>query len=945
MALLERRGFDRVPLVEGVGQYAVRGGIIDVFSVSSSDPVRLEFWGDEVVSIRVFDIMDQRSKAEVGETHILPVHFRPEGGHGTTVNRSLLELLPTDAVTVWMGEVDGPAEFDRAWERVNELYSSLVESGAAPSPPADLFMPPDEVEESLRALGRVVLTPEREGDWVLDAEEPPTIDRDMAKLDAWLRDGIELEARTLLLCENSGQLDRLEEILGGGRRLPPGTTVGLGALASGFQLDGPYGLLRVVSDHEIFRRARRVRRSRRFRGSVALESLAQLTPGAYVVHMDHGVGRFRGLEQITIGKQDLEVLAIEYAGGDVLRVPVARLDLIERWVGETDDAKPRSVHRIGGKRWKTLRRRTEKVIEEMTTELLELYARRQSAVGFQYSPDTRWQMEMESSFLYEDTPDQRQASTDVKRDMESTRPMDRLVCGDVGYGKTEVAIRAAFKAAQDGKQVAVLAPTTILAEQHRHTFEERLADYPVSVGSLSRFRTPAEQAELLVRIAAGSVDVVIGTHRLLSKDVVFKDLGLLIVDEEQRFGVKHKERLKRMRAEIDVLTLSATPIPRTLYLSLSGIRDLSLIRTPPRDRMPIFTSVTPWTDQLLSEALHRELDRGGQSFFLHNRIDTIYTIADELQGIVPEATIEVAHGQMGGTKLDRVMTRFVDGEIDILVCSSIIENGLDVPNANTLIVDRADRFGLSQLYQIRGRVGRSDRRAYCYLLVPDDVGEDAERRLRVLEHYTELGSGYSVALRDLELRGAGNLLGADQSGFAQQVGLDAYMRMLRKAVDRIQRGDSDVEWPEPDVSLEGPAYLPDAYVPDSSQKLHLYRRLSRATTRTEVKQLEEELADRFGAVPIEVSRLLDATVVRVLGRQIGLERAMIRENTARLSFRSGVMPRLSAIDGAMKQRQVFLEVVRHDPFSMKLGSEGLEPVLESVLVLLGGLTSAHRSAA
>ncbi len=945
LGVLEERGFDRVALVEEVGQYAIRGGIIDVFSVSASDPVRIEFWGDDIVSIRLFDIMSQRATREVQETHILPVHFRPRDAGGGVVNRSLLELLPSDSIAVWVGDVDERLEFDRAWDRVSELYSSLVHSGAAPPSPDTLFMPPADVESALEGIGRVRLLDKPEGDWVLDSEPPPDIDRDMAKLDAWLRRGEESGVQTLLLCDNSGQLDRLEEILGGVQRLPYGTTLGLGALASGFQVEGPYGLLRVLNDHEIFRRARRVRRSRRFRGSVALESLAQLTPGAYVVHMDHGVGRFRGLEQITIGKQDLEVLAIEYAGGEVLRVPVGKLDLIERWVGETDDAKPRSVHRIGGKRWKTLKRKTETVIEEMTTELLELYARRQSAVGFQYSPDTRWQMEMESSFLYEDTPDQRQATTDVKKDMESPRPMDRLVCGDVGYGKTEVAIRAAFKAAQDGKQVAVLAPTTILAEQHRHTFEERLADYPVTVGSLSRFRSAAEQAELLVKIAAGSVDIVIGTHRLLSKDVDFKELGLLIVDEEQRFGVKHKERLKQMRAEIDVLTLSATPIPRTLYLSMSGIRDLSLIRTPPRDRMPIFTSVTPWTDQLLSEALHRELDRGGQSFFLHNRIDTIYTIAEELQTLIPEAKIDVAHGQMGGTKLDRVMTQFVDGEIDILVCSSIIENGLDVPNANTLIVDRADRFGLSQLYQIRGRVGRSDRRAYCYLLVPDGVGEDAERRLRVLEHYTELGSGYAVALRDLELRGAGNLLGADQSGFAQQVGLDAYMRMLRKAVERIQKGDQQVEWPEPDVSLDGPSYLPDSYVPDSSQKLHLYRRLSKATTRTEVEDLKEELSDRYGKVPIEVSRLLDATVVRVLGRQIGLERALIRESSARLSFRSGVMPRLSAIDGAMKQRQVFLEVVRHDPFSIKVGSEGLEPVLETVLVLLAGLTSAKRSAA
>ncbi|MDE3014479.1 MAG: helicase-related protein, partial [Gemmatimonadota bacterium] len=531
------------------------------------------------------------------------------------------------------------------------------------------------------------------------------------------------------------------------------------------------------------------------------------------------------------------------------------------------------------------------------------------------------------------------------REMEAPRPMDRLVCGDVGYGKPEVAIRAAFKAIQDGKQVAVLAPTTILVEQHRHSFAERLADYPVRVGSLSRFQTAKEQKALVTELAEGSVDIVVGTHRLLSDDVVFKDLGLLIIDEEQRFGVKHKEKLKKFRASIDVLTLSATPIPRTLYLSLSGVRDLSLIRTPPRDRMPIFTHVLPWSDQLLSEALFRELDRGGQAFFLHNRIDTIYTIAEEIRALVPEARIAVAHGQMAGAQLDEVMTAFVDGEIDILVCSSIIENGLDVPNANTLIVDRADRFGLSQLYQIRGRVGRSDRRAYCYLLVPNDVNEDAERRLRVLEHYTELGAGYSVAMRDLELRGAGNLLGADQSGFASQIGLDAYMRLLKKTVERIEKGEEAIEWPVPDVTVTGAAFLPDDYVPDSHQKLHLYRRLSKAETRTEIEALRDELADRYGRLPDEVDRLLDVAAIRTLGKLLGLERAIVREDWARLSFREGVVPKMAALEGPLKQRQAGMEVLRVHPLSMKINREGFEPMIETILVTLSALRSARSAAA
>jgi transcription-repair coupling factor (superfamily II helicase) len=446
-------------------------------------------------------------------------------------------------------------------------------------------------------------------------------------------------------------------------------------------------------------------------------------------------------------------------------------------------------------------------------------------------------------------------------------------------------------------------------------------------------------------LKAGEVDIVIGTHRLASKDVGFHDLGLVIIDEEQRFGVKHKERLKKLRASIDVLTLTATPIPRTLYLSLSGIRDLSLIRTPPRDRMPIFTNVLPWTDQLLAEALQREHDRGGQSFFLHNRIDTIYTVAEEVAALVPEARVEVAHGQMGPGELDEVMRAFVDGEVEILVCSSIIENGLDVPNANTLVVDRADRFGLSQLYQIRGRVGRSDRRAYCYLLVPDDVTEDAERRLRVLEHYTELGSGYSVALRDLELRGAGNLLGADQSGFAQQMGLDAYMRLLRRTVERIERGEETVEWPDPDISLEGAAYLPDGYVSDSSQKLHLYRRLSKVGGRTEIESLKTELADRFGPLPIEVERLLDAATLRLLGREVGVERVIVRAQTARVTFREGVVPKMAVLEGPLRQRQVYMDVRRVHPLSLQLEQAGADPILETVTVALSALRSAKSAAA
>ncbi|MEK9509428.1 transcription-repair coupling factor [Gemmatimonadota bacterium Y43] len=936
---LEERGFERVPLVEEVGQFAVRGGIIDLFSFGSPDPVRVEFWGDEIESIRAFDVLDQRSTGPLDEVHVLPVDFSAHSDAEATAPRALLELLTRDALLIDFGGDGWASHVTRAWEHAVRVHDELHGSGMRDLvPPQTLLLPPEQAVKALRAFPRVEFREGAEGDLSLGTEPPPPIERDMKRLAALLREGAARGESTLLLCDNEGQAHRLEEILESGDGIPKGTQVAIGSLEGGFLLPRATPPLRVFTDHEIFRRSRRLRRGRRFRGAVSLESLAQLTPGDYVVHMDHGVGRFTGMQKLEVAGEEIELLAIEYAGGEVLRVPVYRLDLVERWVGEDDDATPPQVHKIGGRKWKTLRKKTEEAIAKMTAELLELYARREAASGYAFGPDTRWQKEMESSFLYEDTPDQRTATADVKRDMEGARPMDRLICGDVGYGKTEIAIRAAFKAVQDGKQVAVLAPTTILAEQHRHTFDERLADYPVHVGALSRFRSAKEASELLKRVESGDVDIVIGTHRLLSEDVVFRDLGLLIVDEEQRFGVKHKERLKHFKTSVDVLTLSATPIPRTLYLSLSRIRDLTVIRTPPRDRMPIITHVLPWSDGLVSEAIHRELDRGGQAFFLHNRVQTIHTAAERIRMLVPEAKVSVAHGQMTPTELDEVMTAFVDGETDVLVASAIIENGLDVPNANTLIVDRADRFGLSQLYQIRGRVGRSDRRAYCYLITPDGITEDARKRLRVLEHYTELGSGYSVALRDLELRGAGNLLGADQSGFAHVVGIDAYLRLLETTVRRLQQEEAGTEeHAEPEISLAGSAFLPEEYIPDPSQKLHLYRRLSKIRRSPEVEEMRSELVDRFGEMPPEVERLLDAATLRLLGKRLGIERILVRGRTARLNFRSGVVPRLQALQRPLSDRQVTVEVRRMSPLSLALTQQGAEPLTATLIQALSVL--------
>jgi transcription-repair coupling factor (superfamily II helicase) len=582
-----------------------------------------------------------------------------------------------------------------------------------------------------------------------------------------------------------------------------------------------------------------------------------------------------------------------------------------------------------------VRDRTRQAIHQMAADLLDLYARRKVSAGFAFPPDTRWQRELESAFLYEDTPDQRKATEAVKRAMEQPIPMDLLLVGDVGYGKTEVAVRAAFKAVQGGKQVAVLVPTTILADQHARTFTERLADYPVRVEVLSRFRTAKEQKAVLQRLAAGEIDVVIGTHRLLSSDVTFRDLGLLVVDEEHRFGVKHKERLKALRLTVDVLTLTATPIPRTLHLSLAGLRDLVLIETPPRDRSPILTFVEPWDDGLLEEAFARELDRGGQVFAVHNRIETIETIAARVRTLAPRARVAVGHGQMAADDLEDVMRRFVAGEVDILVSTMIVESGLDVPNANTMVVHDAHRFGLAQLYQLRGRVGRSHRRAYCYLLVPDLIDADAEDRLKVLEHHTDLGAGYRIALKDLELRGAGNLLGAEQSGHAQAVGFDLYLRWLEETVQALrgQRGKGERPAP-PEVVLDRPAHLPDTYVAADDVKLDFYRRLARATVAGDIEQLRDELRERFGPLPEPAETLLNMARLRVVGADLGLQHLLVRGEEARLTFREGAAPRFAGLSTALDHVQLAVEVRRTVPLALRLtrlGGEALVPALVRAL--------------
>lgn len=935
-ARLDDMGYERVPTVTEVGQLSLRGGILDVYGFGMSVPARLEWWGDEISSLRGFDLTTQRSGAEQDRVVILPLRApaqsRGDVTPGTSPRRSLLELLPPD--TLLIEEAEGPAaeEARRAWEEAAHYLDVARRRGDDVPSREELYTPPEEWQARVRQFARVVLSAEAP-DLQLGWLPPERVERDLGHLASLLAG----DPPTLILCDNDGQRERLDDLL---EERGVHAALAVGALDGGFVLPR----LRVLTDHEIFRRARRIRRSRRYRAAASSLATGTLAEGDYVVHLEHGIGVYRGIETITVGEATLEVAILEYEGGSRLNVPLYRLDQLERYraAGEDGDRPPPRVHRLGGSSWARVRDRAQQAIRKMAAELLDLYARRKVAAGFAFPPDTRWQLELESSFLYEDTRDQRTATDDIKRDMERPLPMDRLLVGDVGYGKTEVAVRAAFKAVQGGKQAAVLVPTTILAEQHGRTFAERLADYPVTVEVLSRFRTAKEQRDVLDRLAKGTVDVVIGTHRLLSKDVKFHDLGLLVVDEEHRFGVRHKERLKAMRMAVDVLTLTATPIPRTLHLSLAGLRDLSRIETAPRDRSPVLTFVEPWDDALLEEALAREVDRGGQVFFVHNRIETIETIAQRVRHLAPRARVGVAHGQLAADELEAVMRKFVAGEVDILVTTMIVESGLDVPNANTMIVVDAHRFGLAQLYQLRGRVGRSHRRAYCYLLVPDTMDRDAEDRLKVLEHHSDLGAGYRIALKDLEIRGAGNLLGAEQSGHAHAVGFDLYMRWLEETVRALRTRGAEAPAP-PDVVLDAAAHLPDDYVADDGVKLDIYRRLARAESSGEIDRLAEELRERFGLLPEPAAALLHLSRLRRLGAVLGLQHVTIRGNEARLTFRNGAVPRLAALSAALDDVQLAADVRRTVPLSLRiqrLGGEALIPALVRALRVVAGHAEA-----
>ncbi len=903
-ALVERlvfMGYERLPEVESVGTFARRGGILDIYPVGQADPLRVELDGDTVTSLRRFDAGTQRSLEKLAAARVLPRHeivvepgaaeavaqrLRDAGdeaargganlfhegmerfaGYYDPDLASLLDYLPPDALVI----VDDPAALAARAADLEESIARAYEETRAHyplvSPPRELFLPAS-AWEALHAgrhgadwMGAVAVAGEAARyakTLLVDCAPAEPLQRSMERLKNHLA---ELSANGLapvILCDNAGQRDRLWEMLGAEH-----ATLGVGLVSAGFTFKSAgFSLL---TDHEIFARYRRRRRRMRRTGGLSVAELSQLKPGDYVVHEDHGVGVYRGMKRLTLGGQETDCLELAYAEKDTLYVPVHQLALVSRYAAG-DGAKP-SLHRLGSAQWQKTKARAKKAIQDMADDLIKAYAARRALPGHAFKPDTVWQRELEASFPYDETPDQLKAIEDVRADMETASPMDRLICGDVGYGKTEVAIRAAFKAVQDGHQVAVLVPTTILAQQHGITFRERLADFPVKVEVLSRFRTAKEQKEVVARLSAGDVDVVIGTHRLLSRDVRFASLGLVVIDEEHRFGVAQKEKIRQLTRTVDVLALTATPIPRTLNLSLAGARDMSVIETPPQNRLPVLTEVLEFDAEVVTDAILREIDRGGQVFFVHNRVETIYNAALQVSQLVPQVRVGVGHGQMSERELERVMLDFTEGRLDVLVATMIIESGLDIPSVNTLIVDRADTLGLAQLYQLRGRVGRSSHRAYAYLMVPSRrvLTEEAEKRLRVIEDFDELGVGFKVALKDMEIRGAGNLLGPEQHGHILGLGFDLYVKLLEEAVAGL-KGEVEALRPEPRLVTDWSAFLPDDYVPDEHEKLALYRRLAGARDEAEIDDFTLELMDRFGQLPNPAIALVELRRLRVLGR-------------------------------------------------------------------------------
>lgn len=882
---LAGQGYSPVRFVDEPGEYAMRGGILDIFPYSGEYPLRLEFFGDEVESIREFDADSQRSIAFLNQARIIPdLTNLPDAEKS-----SFLSYFNEDTLLVSSGLELIKNEITKRFDKAEEAYADSDADDL--EIPSRLYVTEDEFEAEITEFHKKLfvasLNDRDEGMQIVSMGSRPQPDfHGNFKL---LREDItknsEKDLTTLICCDSEGQKERFEELLGE-RSNSFDYKVFVESLHEGFILEES-GLC-LYTDHQVFNRYHRPKiKKRRFHGGISFKELKDLSIGDYVVHVDYGIGKFAGFKKINVKDTEQEVVVLRYKEDSVLYVNVSSLHKLQKYSGKEGTA-PR-ITKLGSGEWARKKAQTKKKVKDIARDLIKLYAKRKAQKAFAFSPDDEWQTELEANFEYEETPDQDDAIKAVKKDMEHEQPMDRLICGDVGFGKTEVAVRAAFKAVTDHKQVALLVPTTILAEQHAKTFSKRMEKFPVRVEALSRFRTAKEQKEVIKKLGKGEVDVVIGTHRLLSKDVKFKDLGLIIVDEEQRFGVSAKEKLKGFRATVDVLTLTATPIPRTLQFSLMGARDLSVINTPPPNRQPVYTEIHSFNEELIRDAILQEISRGGQVFFIHNRVKNIEETAEMIRRLVPDIRVRFGHGQMSASKLEKIIADFYQHKFDVLVSTNIVENGIDIANANTIIINRADHFGLAELHQLRGRVGRSNRKAFCYLVTRpvETLTPEARKRLLALEEFSDLGSGFNIAMRDLDIRGAGDILGAEQSGFINDIGFDLYTKILNDAVKELKESEFsdmfddvevEVDLPETIVEFDHSALLPNNYVSDNVERLNLYRKLAQAENEQDIEDWADEIKDRFGTPPKEAEYLVLARKVKLFGSRNFFTKATIRSD-------------------------------------------------------------------
>jgi transcription-repair coupling factor (superfamily II helicase) len=979
IANLLRLGYRRVSVVEIPGEFSIRGGIVDIFSTAYSNPIRVEFLGDLVESIRLFDPATQTSIEKLHDGWVLPARefvrppqapdaITPIQADAEWRSPDLYDSMDTlfDYLTaVPFLALDQPEALKKsceaAWEKIDDGYLRHVDRDAMhPYPsPERLFLTWQGIQQRIGTWPMLALEPLAAPDstwnqtFLFSAQAPGSIGLGIRgtafSQTLTLLEGLRNEHRVVLVARSRGQVDRLLALLrehdlsadpwnptvwSSHRTGKPPFYVLHGDLSAGF-LSGDLRLA-LLTEEELFAKGARHKPQPKSRTATFLSSLEDLNVGDYVVHVQHGIAKYRGLKRLSVQDFESDFLILEFSGGDTLYVPLDRLNQVQRYSGAESHV-PR-LDRLGGSSWAKTTARVKKDIEEMAQELIDLYANRELVKRNAYGATTTLHHEFEAAFEYEETADQLRAIEDIGRDMESTKPMDRLICGDVGYGKTEVAMRAAFKAVEHDRQVAVLVPTTLLAHQHHENFAERFAPFPMRIALLSRFQSSKETKAILKDVGAGTVDIVIGTHRLLQKDVAFRQLGLVIIDEEQWFGVKHKERLKQLRTQVDVLTLTATPIPRTLQMAMSSVRDLSIIDTPPAGRLAIKTEVIRFSDKAVRDAILRELGRGGQVYFVHNRVETMERIGAWLHQLVPEARMVMAHGQMDARPLEAVMLKFVKREADVLIASAIIQSGLDVANANTIIVNRADLFGLAQLYQLRGRVGRGGEQAYAYFLIPDEgtLTGDAQKRLIAIQQFTELGSGFRIAAADLEIRGAGNLLGKQQSGHIAAIGLDLYMQMVEQAVQRL-KGHVMEEEPDPTLQFPVSAFIPEQYVADPHHRLSLYKRLTACSQVGELALLHGESQDRYGSPPEPVERLLEVMQLRIHAKRLHLASIEVHGQGVTVVFRPKAVIPETLVHRLMDQLKKRLRFLSPTSFEIQMRQDDWPSLFSELNAILQSL--------